>query len=172
MRLATIDRQHLRESTKLTTNELFDRFTQRNYQERFLQLLRDYRANYIHRLYRCSRNLGGRPGTRRRRSGYGCCRRRRCSGGRTGRALSRRLGLVFDGVDVVVFLFRVLIVAEDLALHRLRSIVCLILGGQRLPVYDAESVSRTDLDDALGRLVGEEDVLCFDPSYGGGELVG
>jgi hypothetical protein len=81
------------------------------------------------------------------------------------------LGLLFDGVDVVVDVFGVLVVAQNLPLHRQGGVVCFVLGGQRPLRHDAERVCGANLDDALRRLLAEHDILRLNPPHGRGKLV-
>lgn len=117
------------------------------------------RAGRGRRRGRSSSSCGGSGGGRR-------------SLGTRGLGSGLRLGFLLNRVDVVIDLLRILVVAEDLALDGLGGIVGFILGGQGALRHYTEGLGRADLDDALGGLLGEEDILRLNPPDGRGELVG
>lgn len=49
--------------------------------------------------------------------------------------------------------------------------MCFVLGGQRPLRHDPQRVCGADFDDALRRLLAEDDILRLDPPHGRGELV-
>ena len=80
-------------------------------------------------------------------------------------------GLVFDRVYIVVDVFGILVVAQNLALDRQSGVVCLVLGGQCALGHDAQGVGGADFHDTLRRLLAEDDILRLNPPDGRGELV-
>lgn len=52
------------------------------------------------------------------------------------------------------------------------GVVCLVLGGECAAGHTTEGICGTNLNNALGALLGEDDILSLNPSNGRGELVG
>ncbi len=160
---------------RLTANQVFDCFAQRNIKQRLLEFLCNESADNIHGLDRLIGNLGCWTGTGGRRRGGG-------GGGGSGgsrRSTSRSCGsrgsglwLVLYRINIVIDLLCVFVVAKNLSLYRFGGIIGFVLGGEGTLSHDTQSVGRADLDHALSRPLGEEDILCFNPSDRRCKLVG
>lgn len=159
--------------TPLTTNQILDGFAEGNVGDGLLELLGNQCPHNVERLDGSVGDLGSRAGAGGWCGGGdgGSSGGSSSRGGTRGARLGGGLGLLLDGVDIIVDLLGVLVVAEDLALNRLGGVVGLVLGSQSALGHHAERLCGADLDDALGHLLSEEDILGLDPPHGRGELV-
>jgi hypothetical protein len=111
----------------------------------------------------------GRGGSRG--SGWSSSGGRRSRGRSLAGRSSSRLRLLFHGINVVVDLLGVLVVAEDISLNGLGGIVSLILRLQGSLGHDTKGVGRTNFHNSLSGPLTEEHILGLNPSNGRSKLV-
>lgn len=115
---------------RLTSNKILNSFRQWHISQTLLQLLRDQGSQNVDSSHRSVLYGGSRASTGRGSGGGDGSRSRGSSSTARGSGgFGSGFWLFFHGVDIIVDLLGVLVVAEDLTLYGGGGVVCLVLRG-------------------------------------------